>query len=173
MKPLDVFSSIKTDLSSVGLIRDASFPHYFCTPLDALIFANLGVDGIHFCVIPDEHDLTLESSTVYIVSPMMADNYVEAVANNFYDFMSLVASTKYAGLLECISYLDGEGFLRELQSVPQNDPEAESALEAISNAFPIKIIDDVYAYVRDIQKKTDLTKIRHTPEYYELTGRIV
>ena len=168
MKITDMFSNIEVDLSAIGLMRDKLFPHYFCTPLDAVIFACLGVDGIHFCIIPDEDDLTLEYSPVYVVSPMMSNHYVEAIAENFYDFINLIVSVKDAGALECISYLETEKFSEYIQGISQNNLEAENALVAISNTFPTKIIDDVYIHVKHLQAKTDLTKIRYSEEYYEL-----
>lgn len=104
MQIIDRFINIETDLSPIGLIRNKDYGGYFCTPKNAVVFANIGCDGIHFCIIPYENDLTLERSPVYVISPMMPDHSVEAVAEKFYDFLSLVVSVQDATFLECISY---------------------------------------------------------------------
>jgi len=168
MKTTD-FSNIETDLAPIGLIRDQNFSIYFCTPENAVVFANIGCDGIHFCVIPEENDLTLDHSPVYVVSPMMPDHYVEAVADTFDDFISLVVSVKDAGALECISHVEPEVFMNHISDIPQGSSEVESAVAALSRAFPVRIIDDIYGYVRQTQAKTDLAKIRFSEEYYDLT----
>jgi len=165
-----VHLNIATDLSPIGLIRNKDYGGYFCTPKSAVVFANLGVDGIHFCILPDEKDLTLENSPVYVVSPMTPDHYVEVVAENFNDFLSLVVSVKDAGALECISFVEKEGFLEHLQDIPQGNPEVEKAITALSKSFSVKSIVDVYDYVKQTQAKTDFTKIQYTDEYYELIG---
>lgn len=170
MKVLDVFSQIKADLTCVGLIQERSFPHYFCTPLNAVIFASIGVDGIHFCIVPEEDDRTLERSAVYVVSPMMPEHYVFVVAENFYDFISLVVSVKYAGLLECISYFERERFLTQIQEVEADDLEVKTAIEALTATFPTRVIDDVYGYVRQVQAKMDLSAVQFSDEYYEIVG---
>lgn len=170
-KITDVFSKIKVDLSDVGLIRDPSFPHYFCTPLNAIIFASIGVDSIHFCIIPDENDWTLKRSPVYVISPMMPDHYVEAIAENFNDFISLVVSLKNAAFLECISYFEREKFLKEIQYDPNDSFEIETAISALTNTFPTKNIDDVYGYVRQVQANMELAKLQFSEEYYELIGQ--
>jgi hypothetical protein len=172
MRITDKFKYIKTDLSPIGLIKkDTKRYKYFCTPKNAVVFAGIGVDGIHFCILPDENDKTLENSPVYVVSPMMPDHYVEPVAENFYNFISLVVLLKDAGALEYISYADRAGFSKYLQDVPCDKQEIIKAVTALSDAFPVKNINDAYGYVKQLQSRTDLPKIEYTEEYYELTGR--
>lgn len=170
-KTTEVFLEIKADLSDIGLIRDQSFPHYFCTPLNAIIFAGTGVDGIHFCIIPNENDWTLERSPVYVVSPMMPDHYVEAIAENFNDFISMVVSIKDAPLLECISYSARDRFLEEIQRTANDNVEIETAISALTGTFSTKMVDDVYDCVRQVQAKMELRKLQFSEEYYEFTGQ--
>lgn len=171
----DIFSNISTNLlSSLGLIK-TNEGGYYCTPKNAVTFASLGVDGIHFCIIPDENDLTLESSPVYVVSPMDFGNHVNIIARNFYDFISLVIETKDATALECISCFSRERFSELFQDIQQDagiDTEVEESIAALHKAFHgnINKIDDVYAYVKELQAETDLSKLQYTEEYYELNS---
>ncbi|WP_010243753.1 hypothetical protein [Acetivibrio cellulolyticus] len=102
MTLLDKLFEIKEDLEAIGLIMTRDFESYFCTPLQAVIFAHSGTDGIHYCIV--KNDKELHESPVYIVSPSMSDNYVELVGRNLVDFLSLVVKCKDAVTLECISY---------------------------------------------------------------------
>jgi len=170
MRITDKFANISTDLLQIGLIRNKKYERYFCTPKNAVTFTCLGVDGIHFCILPNKNDITLENSPVYVVSPMMPDHYVEIVAENFYAFISLVVSVKDAGALECISYMDNESFSKYLKNIPQDTPEIKKAIIVLLESFSIKNINDIYNYVKQLQEKTDLSKIKYTKEYYELIG---
>ena len=176
MRITEKFSNIAIVLSRFGLEKHSG--GYFCTPKNAVTFAGIGVDGIHFCILPDENDLTLENSPVYVISPMMPDHYVEIVAENFYDFISLVITAKDAGALECISYFTSEKYLEYLQSISDSllqntefNNKVKKATTALLDEFNNnKKIDDVYGYVKQLQAKTDLTKIQYTNEYYDLIG---
>jgi len=172
------FSKIPTDLlAPLGLIK-TNKGGYLCTPVNAVTFATIGVDGIHFCIIPEINDLTRECSPVYVISPMMFDNEVNIVAKNFYDFISLVIKIKDASRLECISYFNylPEGsFLEGTQNEePDESYEAEvnAAIAALSEAFHgnLREINDVYAYVKKLQAETDLSTIQYSDEYYEVNS---
>jgi lysophospholipase L1-like esterase len=171
MKITDKFQKIKTDLSSIGL-RRGEFVNYFCTPLNSVIFADLGVDGIHFCIIPVNEDESLENSPVYVVSPCMTEHYIEPVAENFSDFLSLVAITKDAGAMECISYITKEAFINYLKDIPGEREEIIQATRALIENFTLKDIEDVYDYVRSVQRNVRLSNIKFSSEYYEVTGEV-
>jgi hypothetical protein len=160
---------MKTDLSHIGL-RRGEFANYFCTPLNAVIFADLGVDGIHYCIIPSNEDKTLENSTIYVVSPCMMEHYVEPVAESFSDFLSVVAITKDAGAMECISYMSKEAFTNYLKDIPEERKEIVQAIEALRENFALKDIPDVYDYVKNVQQNVSLHKVKFSSEYYEITG---
>ena len=170
MKIIYKFYEIRTDLSYIGLHR-GEFGSYFCTPLKAVIFASLGVDGIHFCILPYEEDKTLENSPVYVVSPCMPEHYVEPVAKNFADFLNLVMATKDAGAMECISYMTKESFINYLKDIPEGKEEIIKAIEGIKENFTLKDIPDVYDYVKSVQQDVILKEVKFSQEYYEVTGR--
>jgi hypothetical protein len=177
MKIIDKFLNITTNLEGIGLLKYDTINDdykYFCTPTNAVVFATIGTDGIHFCIIPDENDKTLEYSPVYVINPMIMipDHYVEIVAKNFYEFLSVVITAKDAGALECISYLEKERCLEHLQVIDNTYDKIKygEAVAALSNEFNIPPIYDVYEYVKQLQDKTDMTKINYSEEYYEALG---
>jgi hypothetical protein len=169
MEMICKFQEIRTDLSYIGLHR-GEFRSYFCTPLKAVIFASLRVDGIHFCILPSEEDKTLENSPVYVISPCMPEHYVEPVAKNFADFLYLVVATKDAGVMECISYMSKEAFTNYLKDIPEQKEEIIKAIEGIRENFTLRDIPDVYDYVKSVQQDARLREVKFSQEYYEVTG---
>ena len=172
MRTIDEFWGIEKDLSRIGLLFSADMTGYFCTPLNSIIIAFTGGDGVHFCFLPEENDDTLEHSPVYAVSPMAFDNRVEIVAEDFYTFISLVVNANFAGALAAISYDAKHSFLAYVHSEYSTEPEVTEAVAALSNAFQDKLkkIDDVYDYVKQLQAKTDLSHIEYSDEFYDLCG---
>ena len=186
MRATDKLAAISTDLSPVGLITEGG-GGYWCTPKNAFTFAHTGGDGIHFCMIPDGSDPMLENSPVYIVNPSDPCHFISVVAENFYDFISLVIEAENAEILANIclpitreqfleSLREGDDYMRQSPWVNYEEHRSSigKAIAALSEAFhgDIKKIDDVYAHVKQIQAKTDFTKIEYTEEYYKSLGLI-
>ncbi|MCI8388447.1 MAG: hypothetical protein HFE63_08305 [Clostridiales bacterium] len=77
------------DFLGIGLQKgeiQQKYP-YFCTPVGAKIIAALGVDGIHYCYIPEYGEI------VFVVIPMpMDDDHIHPIANNFNEFIGLILS---------------------------------------------------------------------------------
>ena len=46
------FKKTKIDLSLLGFDMNGDFELYYCTPKKAQIIASSGIDGIHYCTIP-------------------------------------------------------------------------------------------------------------------------
>lgn len=143
-------------LESFGLIIDPHFPKYFCTPVNATVFASTGCDGIHFCILnTDKDDL---KCPVYVVSPM-SDTYVSLVARSYNDFLALLFSCKDASLLEALSYMEQEAFYQAIAEVSQelnSDEERHRAMCAsvafLNSKIEIPTIEDVYSYVHNLKK---------------------
>lgn len=57
------FKKTKIDLSLLGFDMNGEFELYYCTPKKAQIIASSGVDGIHFCTIPQFGEI------IFAVSP--------------------------------------------------------------------------------------------------------
>jgi hypothetical protein len=76
-----------TSLFLVGEEKDLG--GYFCTPLDAITFANTGMDGIHFTFLTDFGTVPkLDEAPIIAVLPM-DDPRVRLVARNIRDFFAL------------------------------------------------------------------------------------
>jgi len=90
-----VFDESVLMLNKAGNNRECC---YEATPCDAIVFASMGVDGAHYCIVPKEGDSTLESSPIYRVSPMdFSEGTVIWTAKNFSDFISIAAELKRFG----------------------------------------------------------------------------
>lgn len=63
---------------------------YYCSPFDAIVFANTGMDGIHYSFLTDFGMHTdLEQAPILCVSPMDFGNCVRIVARNLQEFFEL------------------------------------------------------------------------------------
>lgn len=173
---LDRIYEVENELNALGLMRTKDFPDYFCTPLNAVIFAHLGIDGIHYCIIKGENDI--ENSPVYVVSPMMPEHYVELVGRNLTDFLSLVISCKDASALEYISYASKNKFEKYIdeignQQLDDSDygKQVEKAVNVLQKAFGLQNIDDVYCHVNETKSNPIYhLKLAFSKEYYDIIG---
>ena len=169
-KELQTLRELGEALNYIGIISyEPSLVSYFCTPQNAFIFARLGVDGIHFCLLPDSNDSTLTTSKVCVVSPENSEHYVEVLADSITEFLSLVYSVKNAGALECISYMTKAEFEKYVNEIEVEEEESE-ALNLLLKKFNITLIEDPYEYVKNKQINFDKDKIEYTDEYYEVTS---
>jgi hypothetical protein len=178
MNYIDKFFSITIDFDVIGLMRVKEFPRYFCTPIQAAIFASTGVDGIHFCLIRNENDHNFENSPVYVVSPMMPEHYIELVGRSLMDFLSLVITCKDAGALECIAYMSENSFNEYLEESSKNRNEMpimndkiEKAILALKSCFELKEIDNVYQHIQETKNNSIYhAEFTFSQEYYDLIG---
>ena len=77
------FKKTKIDLSPLGFIQNGDSEIYYCTPKKAKILANSGVDGIHYCTIPQFGEM------IFAVSPMNFGDCVHPIARSFEDLLRL------------------------------------------------------------------------------------
>lgn len=74
---LDLFEELSIEFEALGLFPwaedDAAC---FCTPTNARCFARTGVDGIHYCLLPEEE-------AVYVVRSFGREGHVLPVAGVF------------------------------------------------------------------------------------------
>lgn len=153
MTHLDKLYAIEKDLSVIGLTLTRDFPPCFCTPLNAITFAYLGTDGIHFCIPKSEKGI--ENSPVYIVSPTMPGHYIELIGRNLIDFLSLVISCKDASALEYISYASEDKFIEHIRKInieitenPEFNMAVEDVIFTLRTVFEIQNITDIYNHVK-------------------------
>lgn len=173
---LDKLYEVEKELNVLGFLLTKDFPDYFCTPLNAVIFAHLGIDGIHYCIIKGENEI--ENSPVYVVSPMMPEHYVELVGRNLIDFLSLVISCRDASALEYIGYASKQKFeeyideIRNQQIVdPDYGKQVEKAVSGLQKMFELQNIDDVYCHVNETKSNAMYhAKLAFSKEYYDIIG---
>lgn len=87
-------------LDMIGFIPATELSPYSITPPDLIPFAETGGGGIHFGFLTDFHKVAnVMEAAIVCVSPTN-DPPVRYLANNFYEFISLVFSVPYVELLE-------------------------------------------------------------------------
>lgn len=170
MKSKDMFyrfSALPFSKVAIGLECNNSDRTYFCTPVGAEVIGWLGVDGIHFCFIP-----SISSDMVFAVSPMpCGEHYVEPIAHNFQEFLSLVLYCKSAGPLEQICWISKEQFSELLKSEEESDWSAkDAALDILRTEFGIEVQSNAYQYVKSLQVNFDYSTIPFSEEYYDTLG---
>ena len=164
------FSALNIDFESIGLILDPEPVAYFCTPADAEIFARLGVDGIHFILLPGDE-------RVFCVDPSMGEvgTYVLPVAENFRQFLSFVLYSRDATALSQIYWLSEERFRELLKEGREAQwpgceeffAREEQALAAIRETFELEPVDP-YGPVKAMQAAFDPSVLHFSPEYYDV-----
>ena len=134
---------------------------YRCSPVDSIMFADTGYDGIHYSLLTDFGRVTnLNEAPVIRVSPMDFGNCVRMVAKNIRDFFTL-HFFGHEGLL-LLDFESKEEYLHYLQS--QDDAQAsehfdrekwdrERAIvrEEAVKAFNLERIEDGFGYVQELQ----------------------
>ena len=162
------FCKLNIDKSAVGLGKSEYDVEYFCTPVGAEVIGYEGVDGIHYCFIPEYGDI------VFAVNPMPAtDEYVYPLAKNFEDFLSLIITCNSTAAVEQIIGWDNrEIFENYIQ--PTEDEYylgRKEIFDYIKDALNIKLMDDPFEYVKNLQEDFPYEKIPFSDEYYDCTGR--
>ena len=161
------FRALPFPKEAIGLGWNDSDMKYFCTPVGAEIIGWLGTDGIHFCFIP-----LLSSDMVFAVSPMSCgEHYVEPIARNFPEFLSLVLFCKDASPLEQICWMNKEQFLGILKSEEgYENLKKDIALKVLCMELGIEIQLNPYQYVKSLQASFDYSIIPFSEEYYDTLG---
>lgn len=123
---------------------------YFCTPNESIIFARLGIDGIHFCVY-DQSGISRDQSPVFVVSPG-SDTPTLPIAHNFKEFIGLLITLKDAGAIEAAANRSFQDFQTYMQAEPYVHDQTEmrkihDAL-ALLTSFPYEQIDKPYLYIQ-------------------------
>lgn len=163
----------ETDWEAVGLL-DLGAPQepYFCTPVDAQPLARLGVDGVHFVLLPGD-------ARVFCVDPAMGEHgtYVLPVAADLRELLAFVLFCRDASPLSQIWWLTEERFrqlLAEDAAATWPGCEAffarkEAALAAIAGTFALAAADP-FAKVKAMQAAFDPAVLRFSDEYYDVLG---
>ena len=139
---------------------------YFCTPQNAEIFGSLGVDGIHYCTVPDLGEY------VFMVIPMPADDrYVLPVADNMAHFFSLVAAMHGTQLMDQLVGWDRNMFDDALRCLlEEEDSHRAEELNAMLALIPCTPAEDPYGEIRTRIDRFNPACIIYSAEYYETLG---
>lgn len=154
------FKKMNISHSAIGLGQSDDNSPYYCTPKDAEIIGWAGVDGIHYCTIPEFGEM------IFAVSPMYFGDCVHPIARNFGDLLSLLLSCADMGVLEQCYAWDREQYDAFLLDCPATD-EQQSVLEKIRRELAIEPITDAFSYVKELQSEFDLSEIPYTVDYYD------
>ncbi|MFE4894507.1 hypothetical protein [Peribacillus butanolivorans] len=144
--------SLDGDLS---LCLQLDFPHYEVTPYDAIPFANIGCDGIHYGFLTDFGRVSdLENAFIVCISPMDDfDAHIKIVARNIREFVSLVCTMKGAAEISNFNLIKEEeqyiSLFKELKKEVDEEYEEQAnyVVEKIISTIGCEVIEDVYHYV--------------------------
>lgn len=157
---IKTFKKMKIDLSPLGFMQDGDFVLYYCTPKNAKIIASSGVDGIHYCTIPQFGEM------IFAVSPMNFGECVHPIARNFEDLLRLLLHcVDIAALEQCYAW-DEEQYKAFLIDCPATE-EQQAVLDEIKNKCGLEPIEDSFCYVKQLQAEFDLSQIPYTEDYYD------
>ena len=161
MNTYEQFKKLDINFACLGIQQLEHYENYYCTPKDAVIIGSAGVDGIHYCTIPEFGEM------IFAVSPMDFGNCVHPIARNFEDLLRLLlACADMAVLVQCYVW-DEEEYKAWLIDCPATKEQAQ-ALTEIQAEFGLEPIEDAFAYVRQLQAEFDLSKIPYTEDYYDI-----
>ena len=154
------FQSLDIDHSVIGLEQCNTDVTYYCTSRDAVIIGWAGVDGIHYCTIPEFGEM------IFAVSPMNFGDCVHPIARSFEDLLRLLLScVDMAALEQCYAW-DEEQFKAFLTDCPATE-EQQAVLDTLQKAFGLEPIENAFAYVKELQAEFDLSQVPYTEEYYD------
>ena len=154
------FKKAKIDLSLLGFDMNGDFELYYCTPKKAQIIASSGVDGIHYCTIPQFGEI------IFAVSPMNFGDCVHPIARSFEDLLRLLLhSGDIAALEQCYAW-DEEQYKAFLIDYPATEKQ-RAVLDEIKTKCGLEPISDSFAYVKELQTEFDLSQIPYTEDYYD------
>lgn len=155
------FKKKKIDLSSLGFIQNDHFENYYCTPKNAKIIAASGVDGIHFCTIPQFGEM------IFAVSPMNFGDCVHPIARNFEDLLRLLLDCGDVTALEQCYAWDEEQYKAFIRDCSISDAQ-QAVLNDLKYKCCLEPIENFFEYVKQLQSEFDLSQIPYTEDYYDI-----
>ena len=157
---IKTFNKLKIDLSPLGFMQNGDFEFYYCTPKNAKIIAAMGVDGIHFCIIPQFGEM------IFAVSPMNFGDCVHPIARNFEDLLRLLLDCVDVSVLEQCYAWDKEQYKAFLTDYPVTEKQ-QAVLDEIKNKCSLEAMNDSFEYIKKLQAEFDLSQITYTEDYYD------
>ena len=155
------FKNLNIDHGCLGIQQRKHYEHYYCTPKGAIIIGSAGVDGIHYCTIPELGEM------IFAVNPMDFGDCVHPIAKNFKDLLRMLLSCADMAVLEQCYAWDEEEYKAWLIDCPATKEQVQ-ALAAIQAEFGLEPMEDAFAYVKQLQAEFDLSKIPYTEDFYDI-----
>lgn len=160
MKLYDEIKKSNVNLSSLGFEWFNDEIPYYCTPRDADIIGVAGVDGIHYCTVPQFGEM------IFAVSPMNFGDCVHPIARSFEDLLRLLlAVNDMAALEQCYAW-DEEQFNAFLMDNSSTD-EQRTVLERIRKEYKLEPMKNAFEYIKKLQTEFDYAEIPYTEDYYD------
>ena len=160
MVTYDKFKRMQIDHTAIGMMQRESYEPYFCTPENANVIGWAGVDGIHYCTIPQFGEM------IFAVSPMNFGDYMHPIARNFEDLLQmLLFCADMAAIEQCYAW-DEEQFKAFMIDCPAT-AEQQAVLDAIQKEFGLEPMEDAFAYIKALQAEFDLSQIPYTEDFYD------
>ena len=154
------FKKTKIDLSLLGFDMNGDFELYYCTPKKAQIIASSGIDGIHYCTIPQFGEI------IFAVSPMNFGDCVHPISRSFEDLLRLLLHCgDIAALEQCYAWNE-EQYKAFLIDCPITEKQ-QAVLDEIKNKCGLEPIVDSFSYVKELQAEFDLSQIPYTEDYFD------
>ena len=136
---------------------------YYCTPKKAQIFASTGVDGIHYCTIPNFGEI------VFAVTPLASlEHHTFPVAKDITEFLRLIITLHGTGLIDQAPLFAKDRF-EEFMTESQNENKEEA--KRLCSAFDLEpLCSSPYELIINLYNNFDYSKIEYSREYYETLG---
>lgn len=157
----------KLDLSPIGLNPADNSVRYYCTPVDADIFARGGVDGIHYCTIPAYGDM------VFCVDPSGChEPEVFPVAESMeYLVRELLAGGDMWNLVEADTFCDETEFQTNVDTALMEE-DVQATLALLKEATGLEPVLNLYEPLLLLRQNLDYSHIQFSEEYWELKGAV-
>ncbi|MCQ2431684.1 MAG: sodium ion-translocating decarboxylase subunit beta [Clostridia bacterium] len=155
------FRRMRIRHGDIGLEQRKNEATYFCTPRGAEILGWAGVDGIHYCRIPEFGEM------IFAVSPMNTPECVRPIAKNFRDLLCLLLTCGDMAVPEQCPGWEREQYDAFLRDYPITEAQ-RSVLDKLRTKFALQPIEDVYGYVKALQAEFDPGAIPYTEDYYDI-----
>ncbi|MCM3131308.1 hypothetical protein M3629_00825 [Paenibacillus polysaccharolyticus] len=136
---------------------------YWSSPADAIVFANTGMDGIHYSFLTDfGHASDLSLAPVIRVDPMDFGNYARIIASNIRDFFALSFSghedlllNEFESKQQYLNYvMEQEDDARESEYFDGKrwDLEKNKVRNLAMQRFDLQPISDGYSYIQEARQ---------------------
>lgn len=151
------------DLAPLGILPGETVSAYDATPLGAKILGWTGVDGVHYCFLPNYDE------TVFAVSPMnLPEEVVQPIAADFEIFLRLLLDHSEAALPQMGGWSRAQ--YENFQRGEWPDVELQAARDLLA-ALGLSPLADAYAYVTALQAGFDRSRIRFSQEWLDSLPR--